>query len=315
MKLLVAIRMNETRREELARRFPELTIVHCGDQKDRIIEEVHDADVVVGRLVREQFQRAKKLRFMQTINQGVNGLLYPELLKGPVLLANGKDIWSPAMAEHVLGLVLAFYRRLPEHWEWQREHRWVQQTGLTYPMLAGKTVAFLGTGSVAAFTVPLFAAFGCTIIGYNRRGREVPGFGRIYTGDGLGACVAEADVIVSALPLTPLTEGIVNEALIARMKPTAVFVNVGRGASVDESALVEALRERRILGAGLDVVAREPLAPDSPLWNLPNVIISGHCGGLGGDHDERIFQLILENLGRFVEGRPLLNLVDKEAGY
>lgn len=314
-KLVLVGTLEPARREELARTFPGLRIVDCSQVRDRVAAEIEDAELVFGRVKPEEFERARRLEFIQIETAGVEHMMYPALQQSNVVLANAGDTFSPAMAEHVLALVLAFYRRLPDYVRWQDRAQWNPEP-LEFLLLRGKTVGFLGTGTIARHTVPLCRAFGCAVIGWNRRGENSDGlFDRVVAGDGLSEVLRESDVVVNTLPITPRTERLVDRTCFAQMKDTAFFVNVGRGRTVDEAALVEALETGVIAGAGLDVFEEEPLPPDSPLWRTKNAILTGHRSGLGGEWAEAVFRILMENLRRRRDGEPLLNEVDKEHGY
>lgn len=313
-KLLIIAPLPRAYQARLAARFPDVTVVDCVQSRERVAEEIRDAHYVFGRLSREEFLKAEHLEFMQVWTQGVESVLYPELVGSPVIVANGKGIWSPAIAEHVLALILALYRCLSDLLRFQRQKQWVQ-TGLPLDRLSGKTVCFLGTGDIAQHTVALLRGFECPITGFNRTGFRPSGFDRVASGRDLYPLLGEADVVVCTLPLTADTRRLVDAAAFEAMKPTALFINVGRGKTVDEPALIDALRQGRIAGAGLDVLEQEPPAADNPLWDMPNVLITSHIGGLDKDHPERAYQLLAENLERLRDGRPLKNVVDKQRGY
>lgn len=313
-KIVLVSPLPEEYQRRLADHFPGLTVVDCSRERDLLAREIRNAHIVFGRVSAEEFREARCLEFIQVWTQGVEAMLYPELVNSPIPVANGRGVWSPALAEHIVALILAFYRRLPDFVRWQRETRWVKRPG-GLERLNGKTVCFLGTGDIARHAVPLCRAFGCRILGFNRGGETAPGFDRIFTVPRLVEAVAESDVVVTALPSTPATFHLVNEEVFRAMKRTAFFINVGRGKTVDERALIAALEQGWIAGAGLDVFEKEPLPPESPLWRMENVIITCHEGGVSGDHPERAYALLVDNLERLRDGRPLRNLVDKQRGY
>jgi phosphoglycerate dehydrogenase-like enzyme len=182
--------------------------------------------------------------------------------------------------------------------------------------LAGRTLLIVGLGQIGAEVARLAAAFGMRIVGLNRTGAgEYPFVDELARIEALEDWLPRADAVVICLPLTDATRGLINAAAIAQIKPGAALVNVGRGAVIDEDALVQALRERRLAGAALDVFAAEPLDHDSPLWELPNVLLSPHTAGLSLRENERIVSLFGENLRRYLRGEKLLNQVDPELLY
>jgi D-2-hydroxyacid dehydrogenase (NADP+) len=240
--------------------------------------------------------------------------MFPELRQSPVRMANAGGLYSPAIAEHVVMLILALFRNLPAYIRWQDEARWNPEA-LHFRLLQGATVGHLGTGSISQHTARLCAALGCRNRGFSRSGRPVEPFDEVVGERGLPELLRASDVVVNALPYTPETHHLMDAARFKMMKCDAIFINVGRGATVDEAALVEALENGTIAGAGLDVFEREPLPPESRLWRMPNVIVTSHRSGMGIDEDNALFDILVENLSRLESGKPLLNEVDKERGY
>jgi phosphoglycerate dehydrogenase-like enzyme len=172
-----------------------------------------------------------------------------------------------------------------------------------------------GAGSIGGEVVRLAAAIGMRVVAVRRRPGAIPGAQEVVTPDALGDVAAKADYLVVAAPLTPATRGAISREVLARMKKTAWIVNIARGPIIDEAALIEALRDGRIGGAGLDTFVQEPLPPDSPLWSLPNVVVTPHASNSSPRVRQRTLALFVENLRRFKAGEPLLNRVDFEAGY
>lgn len=297
--------------ERLREEFPGLEIVDCHQARDRVAEEIADAHIVYGRVKPEEFTRARILEFIQADTQGVERLMYPELRESAAEIANAGDIYSPAIAEHTLALALALCRRLPEFLQAQQECRWRRDLA-QFRLLAGQTVGFAGTGSIGLHCAMLFKGFGCRLLGFSRSGRCQAPFDEAV---GLSKLLQRSDIVVLSLPHTPETNRLFDAEAFRRMKPEALFINVGRGKTVDEAALIAALQQGWIAGAGLDVFEQEPLPPESPLWRLPNVIITSHQSAGGVDYIEELYRLFAENLRRLRDGRPLLHRVDKERGY
>jgi phosphoglycerate dehydrogenase-like enzyme len=256
---------------------------------------------------------ATDLKWIQTASAGVDWLLFPELVASHVVVTNARGVFDEAMAEYVLGLMLAFAKGLPATLEHQRRKEWRHRDA---EMLDGRRLLVAGVGPIGRAIGRLAMVLGMDVRGIGRTARigdDV--FETIHGSDELAEAVGWADWIVNALPLTEDTGGLFDAAVFARMAPKARFVNVGRGATVDQSALIEALMEGRIAGAALDVFEQEPLAQDSPLWVLPNVLISPHMSGNFAGWRESSVEVFLENLVRYVSGRPLTNVVNKERGY
>ncbi len=253
------------------------------------------------------------VRWIHSRLAGLDTLLFPALVESPVPLTNARGAYSRSLAEFSLAGLLYFARDLPRLVRNQAARRWEP---FDVEELAGRTLAVVGYGDIGRAIAERARAFGMEIVAVRRRPSDPDGIARRILGlGGTRDAIAEADDVAIALPLTKDTLRVVGEAEIAALKPTGVLVNVGRGAVVDERALVRALEERRLKGAALDVFENEPLPQDHPFWTLPNVLVSPHSA----DHtptwlldSTRIF---LDNLARFRRGEPLLNLVDKRAGY
>lgn len=300
--------------QELGKRFPDLTIADCTCDGASLQTEIADADIVFGVVGEESFACAKRLRLIQVGAQGVDRLMYPSLVESSVIVANGSGIWSAAVAEHALALTLALLRNFPILTRYQVEHRWCPR-GLVFRTLSNSTIAILGTGDIGRHTAQLFKPFNCTVLGYSAGGEQVKPFDRVYMGNMLANLMSSADVVIGALPLTPSTRRMIGPVQFHAMKASALFINVGRGKVVDEEALIAALQQRLFAGAGLDVFENEPLPEDSPLWDFENVIITSHKGGLDEENEDRVFQLLVDNLARLFDGRPLMNVIDKQRGY
>jgi len=265
----------------------------------------------------ETVRAAPGLRWVQATSAGAGeqvssaGLSDDELRRVAVTSATG--VHAGPLAEFALLGLLAFTKDLPRLLADQRAHRWGH-----YPVdeLSGRTLLIVGLGQIGAEVARLAAAFGMRVIGLNRTGAgDYPSVDELARIDALRHWLPRADAIVISLPLTDATRGLIDAHAIGEIKAGATLVNVGRGAVIDEDALVEALRERRIAGAALDVFATEPLEADSPLWELPNVLLSPHTAGLSPRENERIVSLFAENLRRYLRGDELLNRVDPELLY
>jgi phosphoglycerate dehydrogenase-like enzyme len=300
--------------------FPHVSIESPPDDAaaDALLPE---ADVVFGYAVRPgNFQVARRLRWIQITSAGVGASLFPGLAESDVVLTNGRGLYSNAMAEHALGLMLGFARKLHLARDLQRERRWghieLRDTGRPFAVLQGATLGVIGFGSIGAAIAQRARAFGMRVIAIRRTPRTPPApADEQWDAGRLDELLAAADWIVLAPPLTAETRGMIGARELALMRPHAVIVNLGRGALIDEPALIGALSAGRIGGAALDVFEGEPLPASSPLWAMPNVIVSPHVSGLGPGLWERAVDLFARNLRAFIEGRPLENVVDKRTGY
>ena len=258
---------------------------------------------------------APRLRWLHTISAGVERLLIPEIVDRPdLVLTNNTGAYDVPIAEHVVAMLFAASKRVREHLAAQGRHEWQRDLGHTE--LRDATLVILGLGSIGSELARLASGLGMRVLGVRRdTSRPVPGVERIAAPGQLGDLVAEADYLAVTAALTPATRGLVSADVIARLRPHAWIVNIARGAIIDEPALVAALQERRIGGAALDVFAVEPLPAESPLWGLENVIVTPHVSNSSPRVRERSLALVVENVRRFKAGEPLLNVVDKAAGY
>jgi phosphoglycerate dehydrogenase-like enzyme len=264
--------------------------------------------------------QAPKLRWLHTPLTGVDRLLNPELRGIDVRVTCSRGVNSIAVAEHTIALMLAFTRGVADAVRAQKDHRWRQTEmyGRTPPLseLHGKMLGIYGVGEIGRELATRAQAFGMSVWGVARTVKTAPfGVDRLLPVTRAEQMLRRADFLVLALPLTPATHGLFGERLLRRMKSSAILINIGRGALIQEPALVRALREGWIAGAGLDVFGSEPLPASSPLWELPNVIMTPHVGGTHPDYMKRSADLFLDNLKRYLGGKPLLNEVDLQAGY
>jgi phosphoglycerate dehydrogenase-like enzyme len=306
--------------ERLRREFPQVNVVHLPDYK-RMDEEVVDAEILIAWSVRpQQITAAKKLRWTHSTAAAVHQLIFPELVNSDIILTNAREVHGPVVAEHVIALIFALAKKIPDSVRLQEKHVWGQQ--LLWDELprirevAGATVGMVGLGSIGRPVVKSAKALGMRVIGvreHPEKGSE--GADAVFGPAQIDELFRQADYIVLAAPVTNSTKAIVNAERLALMKPDACLINVGRGPLVDEPALATALREKKIGGAALDVFPKEPLAADSPLWDVPNLLITPHTAALTDKLWERQYALFSENLRRYLKGEALLAVVDKRKGY
>jgi phosphoglycerate dehydrogenase-like enzyme len=257
--------------------------------------------------------RLPRLRWVQVESAGVDGDLTPALRERDVLVTRTRGAHDTPVSEWVLLQLLAVTKRLPELVRQQAAHRWQP---LDVPLtVAGRTLGIVGYGEIGQALAQRARPLGLRIVGLRRHSRPAPELDAVYGSEGLGTLLAESDYVVLLTPLTPETRGLIGAAALRQMKPTAWLINVARGEIVDGPALLQALREGWIAGAALDVIAGEPLPADSPWWDLPNVLLTPHNGGNKNPDAAGAFDQIVANLGRYVRGEPMLNQVDRAAGY
>lgn len=305
--------------DHLRGRFPEITIDSPRDQAeaDRLLP---DADIVLGWAVKPgNFHLARRLQWIQVTAASVAGLLFPELVESPVRVTNGRGLWSEAMADHTIAVILMFARKLHLARDAQRSRQWVQTelgSGAPFRSLNGATLGMVGFGTIGRAVAHRASVLGMHVIAVRRHPAADPSPAREqWPVERLPELLERAEWLVLAPPLTAQTRGMIGARELARMPEGAVLVNLGRGPLVDEPALLEALRRGALAGAALDVFDQEPLPADSPFWDLPQVIVTPHISGLGPRLWERAMDLFARNLEAFQEDRPLENLVDKKAGY
>lgn len=275
-----------------------------------------DAEVLFAtRIPPDVVKRAPRLRWIQFTSAGVDHLWNPSLGEANVVVTSTKGIHASPMAEFVMSCLLVFAKGWPRLLENQRERRWGR---FMIEEVLGQTMALVGVGEIGRGVARLAKAFGIRTVGVGRTAgvsELFPELDERHPVEALHQALGRADFVVASLPLTAKTRGLLNESAFRAMKPSAIFVNVGRGRTVDQTALERALREGWIAGAALDVFEQEPLPPDSPLWDLTNLLISPHMGSDTAMYMERMTDVLYDNLVRYAEGRPLRNVVDPKEGY
>jgi len=282
---------------------------------------IRDADVAFsGQVYREQLAAATRLRWIHSPAAGVGGMLYPEMVQSPVVITNSRGLAAETMAEHAIAVTLAMFRRLHVAVRRQAERRWAQDeiaAGVPNRSISSARVLIVGFGTIGRAVGAKFTALGAEVVGIRRRAdANIPlPIGRVAGPERLRELLPAFDVVVICAPQTADTQHMIGAAELALMKSDALLVNLSRGQLVDEPALIDALQADRIGGAALDVFEQEPLAMDSPLWALPNVLMTPHTSGFRPDHWDAATGLFAENLRRFEAGQQLRNVVDKAAGY
>ncbi len=276
-----------------------------------------DTEVLIARsLPKDVIKRSPKLKWIQMTFAGMERIVQDkDLVASPVKLTNASGIQAEAISEYVVTLMLAFDKHLPEFAELKREKKWQPITMIS---LASQTVGILGLGNIGKEIAKRSKALGMTVVAYDRPRKvmRAQNVDKLVTGAaGIAEIFKTCDFVVSALPSTPATNGLIGEKELRRMKLSAHFLNISRGAIVNEPALIKALEEKWIAGAGLDVFATEPLPKESKLWDFPNTILSPHTCGRLDDTDSMVTDLFCLNLKRYLAGKRLLNLVDKKAGF
>jgi len=292
---------------------PSVEIVAIADRTQLTDEQLQQAEVVLcWDFGPEYFTRCPRLRWIHKMSTGVDRMLYPELVHSSVILTSSSGAHAIPMAEHVIGVMLAIVKDLPGSFRKQLSHTWVKEYTRE---LYGKVVGIVGTGHVGTEIAKRAKIMGMTVLGLRRRDLQTDYVDQMFPRDRLHDLLNRSDFVVVALPLTPETRGLLGEAEFNAMRSDAYFINIARGSIVQQEALIQALQNRHIAGAALDVAAVEPLSPDSPLWDMKNVIITPHVSGHSVSVNARAIDLFCENLLRYQHGEPLVNVVDRQAGY
>lgn len=278
---------------------------------------LREAEIVYGwihQFPKDLMERTSRLKWIQVMSAGVD-LLPERILKSPLRIATASGLHGTPMGEVVLEMMLMLVKDASACLAMKQAREWRR---FKPKLLRGQTVGVLGLGVIGREIARLCKAFGMKVVGIRRSGGEgdiLPEVDRVYGPEGLAELLAESDFVVLALPLTHETRGWIGEKELRHMKPTACLINVARGAIVDEAALIRALAEQRIAGAGLDVFVQEPLPPESGFYALSNVIFSPHISGEMPDYEARATDVFCENLRRYLTGQPFVHEVDKQKGY
>ncbi|MGB0133757.1 D-2-hydroxyacid dehydrogenase [Dokdonella sp.] len=283
-----------------------------------LTKQLANTQAVVGLCNAETLAAAPSLRWIQTWWVGVERCMsVPGLVERGIVVTNTQRTSAIPIAEHAMAMTLALARGLPQYSRLQMKNDWDPDSSeIKVRELTGRTILVVGLGGIGTEVARRAHGIGMRVIATRNSSREGPDFvAKVGLPDELLSLATEADVVVNAAPLTPATTGIFDRAFFAAMKPDSYFINIARGRSAVTDDLVEALRNKHLAGAGLDVTDPEPLPKDSPLWQMGNVIITPHVASDSGDQGDRYVILITENLRRYVTGEPLLNVVDIERGY
>lgn len=297
---------------ELIRRTAPAAQVVVATQ-EQLPAELVDAEIFFGFHLPDVFRVARQLRWIQTTAAGLDKLLVPELVARNFIITNASGVHAPQVVEMAWALTLTVARRMPTFFARQQAHRW--QWELPYD-LDGSTAGIIGLGGIGRRYASIAAAFGMRVLAVDLHSPpQSDSVAAVWKMDRLDDLLAQSDVVLVSCPYTPETRYLINRQRLDQMKPTAILVNIARGGIVDENALADALRSGRLAGAGLDVVETEPLPSESPLWDVPNLVITPHSAGLSPRRMHRLAEFFCQNLQRYLSGQPLQNVVDCQRGY
>ena len=303
---------------ELRNSFPSVDFCPAPTQADQI-REIPDAEVLFGAITPAVFEAAEKLRWCHFVGAGFDPLVRgnPAFVASDVVLTNAPATHAIAMADHVMAMILMLAHRMVDMLDDQRAHRWdVDKYRAQITELDGATMGILALGAIGRAVAVRARAFGMRVCGVDVKPMEPPpGVTEAWTLDDLERLLEISDWFVVTAPLTDGTDGLLNRERIGRLKQGSRLIVISRGGIVDEAAVAEGLRSGSIAGAGFDATRPEPPADDSPLWDLPNVLISPHVSGDSPQTWERRYRIFKDNLARYLKGDPLLNICDKRAGF
>ena len=282
---------------------------HGGSLRDHIA----DVDILFGHLGEDVMQEATALRWVHQPHAGVEGFMYPAFKASDVILTNCRGLYGTQIAEHAFALLLSLTRRIPEQLEFMKTKHWERVPCIE---LAGMTMGVLGLGGIGRAIAARAQAFEFNVIAADVEPIDKPDtVSELFDLDGVMAFLAKSNILMVCCPSTPETHKLLSDAQFNQMPDASFLVNVSRGRIIDETALITALQNGKLAGAGLDVTYTEPCPPESPLWEQENVIMTSHSAGSSQHVRRRAMQLFIDNLHRYVKGEPLVNVVDKQKGY
>lgn len=314
--VLVGEDIGQANLTRLQQAHPDLDVRFCPEPA-AFVANVADAEVIFSKqFPAATLTDAQRLRWVQAGTAGVNHILAAGIGDHDIILTNARGAHGIPMSEQILAMMFAFAIRLPTLLQAQGAQRQVAAQVIREKFeLAGQTLCVIGLGDIGGTLAQRAKGLGLRVLGVRRTTSSFADVDAQYTPDQLSIALPQADHVALCLPLTAATTALIGAAELRAMKPSAYIYNVGRGASIEPVALIRALQEGWIAGAGLDVTDPEPLPADSPLWTLPNVILGQHTSGSSPYNADRITQIFLDNLGRYRRGEPLHNQVDKMQGY
>jgi D-2-hydroxyacid dehydrogenase (NADP+) len=326
VNVIIATPVSEEARQQIKSVSPQTIVKDVSDLSRRdyqgdlqarkeLDEILAEAEVAYGiRTPVNLLARAPKLKWIQVTSAGVDRYLTEEFNRSKIILTNASGIHATPIGEFVVSLMLMFTKNAPLFFDAKQKKQWLRSPGT---VLRGKTVGIVGLGSIGQEVARLCKAFRMRVIATRRspKRRYARNVDLLLPPNGLPRLLEESDYVAICLPLTKETRKLIGEAELKMMKPTAYIINIGRGPIIDEEALIRALEEKQIAGAGLDVFTTEPLPKESKLWDLPNAIISPHVSGGREDYEVGAIDIFCRNLQRYLEGKRMINVVNKEKGY
>lgn len=314
MKILINTEITAEHRQQIEAVSEQLHIIEAQNSAEAL-RNIDDTDIVFGGFNRTLFENAQQLKWVQVLSAGVDGLLFPEFVQSDVVLTSAKGFVGPHLADQGWALILGLLRGIGRS---VRERTWDNRMSIRLATweLSERTLGIVGLGGTGIEVARRAQGFEMRVIAVEPEAVEAPSFvHEVWQMERFHELLAQSDVVAICAPLTPETHGMFDDAAFQAMQSHALLVNVTRGKIVDGAALHRALNNGSIGGAGLDVTPEEPLSADSPLWDMPNVIITPHVAGGSPIRLDRTVGLFCDNLERLLVGKPLLSVIDKEKGY
>lgn len=316
MKVVSSAKLKTVQKEKLVNNYPNLRFYFLKDMEEAK-EELLDADILITYgedLTAEIINNVECLKWIMVISAGLDEMPFQSIQEKGILVTNAKGIHKIPMAEYTIAMILQIARQAKRLIENEQSHVWDRRVPMTE--LSGKTLGILGAGAIGTQIANYARVFNMKIIGFNRDGRKVDGFDEIVTKETLDELLIKSDFIVSILPSTPETDGILNKHTFKLMKKTATFINIGRGKNVVEKDLLAALKSGEIAHAVLDVFGQEPLPKEHPFWGMDNVTVTPHISAISAHYLPRAIEIFETNLKVFINGgKDYLNIVDLDKGY
>ena len=314
---IVGLRRLGDMEDKLQQQFKDVNFIFTDGVSEVKKEDQADVDIIFGydgNISQSFIEQCPQLKWIAWYSTGVNTLPLEYIEENNILLTNGRGIHAKQMAEFIIGFILDDYKMMRTSYDNQKNRKY--DSTITAPMVKGEHILFLGTGNIAQRTTTIAKALGLHITGVNTSGRSVEDFEKTYAIDDLNEALEEADIVVNTLPETEKTIHLLNQGHFERMKDTALFINVGRGTIVKEEIIINALKDRLIRYAYLDVFENEPLEPNNPLYDLDNVTLTAHITGNGANHSKEATLLFMDNLSHFLNyGKLIENEVKPQYGY
>jgi D-2-hydroxyacid dehydrogenase (NADP+) len=288
--------------------------------KEHLRQIIPDAEILVSfSLEKETFLSAKRLRWIHAAYVGIDNLLFPELLRSKVLVTSSRGIHGDTVSDHIMAMILAFAKGLVPSWNCKRKRKWCPVDVMRQRFEPQeKLLGIVGFGTIGEALARKAKAFGMKVMATKnrvKRGEKTKYVDRLFPRDEFREFLCTADFVVLTVPLTKETHHMIGAKELDCMKDTAILINIARGGVVDEKGLIRALQEKKIAGAGMDVFEEEPLNPKSKLWDLENVIVTPHVAGSRRDYFKKVGEIFRINLNRYLDKKPLLNLLNRELGY